>query len=139
MYLLTLSIVSIFLLLSLLHFSWAMGGSWGFEASIPKTTDGEWVMKPKKTDSAIVGLGLLLFAIFYLIRADHIPFELPPWAVNIAEWLIPSIFLFRAIGDFKYVGFFKKVKTTEFARNDSNFFSPLCIVIALIGFIIGII
>ena len=129
----------IFLTLSAIHFNWALGGNWGFDQSIPKTEDGEWVIKPKKMDSAIVGLGLLLFGIFYLIKGEIISFQLPVWALNIATWLIPGIFLLRALGDFRYVGLFKEVTSTEFARNDSNFFSPLCLVIALIGFIVGII
>lgn len=138
MELLTILIACIFILLSALHFCWAAGSSWGIDGAIPKTPDGEWVMQPKKMDSAIVGLGLLLFAVFYLIQADYIMMNLPSWAVKIAGWLIPSIFFLRAIGDFKYVGFFKRIKTTDFARNDTNFYSPLCLTIAAIGFIIEI-
>jgi hypothetical protein len=34
--------------------------------------------------------------------------------------------LFATVCDFKYVGFFKKVVDTEFARNDTNYFTPIC-------------
>lgn len=130
---------SVFLLLAAIHFSWALGGVWGFEDSIPKTEDGKWVIKPKKTDSAIVGTGLLLFGIFYLIKGDMISLQLSGWTMIIATWLIPSIFLLRSIGDFKYIGFFKKVKSTEFAAKDSKYYSPLCLGIATIGFALGFI
>ncbi|TKI67695.1 DUF3995 domain-containing protein [Lysinibacillus mangiferihumi] len=42
------------------------------------------------------------------------------------------IFLIRAIGDFKYVGFFKKIKHSQFARNDTWLYSPLCLFISLV-------
>lgn len=133
---LSIILVGIFLILAILHLSWVLGSTWGFDSSIPKTEDGSWVIKPGKKDSLMVGLGLLFFAIFYLIQAELIDFDLPKWALSIAGWLIPIIFLFRAIGDFKYIGFFKKVKATRFAQLDSRFYSPLCLIISLIGFIV---
>ncbi|MEQ9467653.1 MAG: DUF3995 domain-containing protein [Ekhidna sp.] len=99
---------SIFLVLSLLHISWALGNSWGFEASIPTKESGEPVLHPKKIDSLVVGIGLLLFGIFYLIKSGIIGFDLPGWVLSTVGWLIPIIFLMRSIGDFRYVGFFKK-------------------------------
>jgi hypothetical protein len=60
----------------------------------------------------------------------------PDWILKIGLWIIPIIFSLRAIGDFKYIGFFKQVKATEFARLDTVFYSPLCVMIALIGFIL---
>ena len=37
----------------------------------------------------------------------------------------------RAIGDFKYVGFFKRVRGSKFARMDTLVYSPLCLLLAL--------
>lgn len=48
--------------------------------------------------------------------------------------VIPQI---RAIGDFKYVGVFKKVQRTGFARNDTKIYTPLCVIIATISFLIA--
>ncbi|MEP0986663.1 DUF3995 domain-containing protein [Ekhidna sp.] len=132
----TIILVSTFLVLSLIHFSWALGSRKWHDEAIPKTEAGDWVIKPGKKDSLIVGLGLLFFGIFYLIKVEMIDFQLPEWAMDIASWLIPFIFLFRAIGDFKYVGFFKKITTTQFAKKDSQIYSPLCLTISIIGFII---
>ena len=39
-------------------------------------------------------------------------------------------------GDFKYIGFFQKLKTSKFGKMDSKLFSPLCLTIGLIGIII---
>ena len=44
---------------------------------------------------------------------------------------IGIIMLIRAVGDFKYVGFFKKIKGTIFAQNDTHFYSPLCLLISI--------
>ena len=137
MIILTFILFIIFLALSLLHLSWAAGSSWGFEDAIPKNEEGKWMLKPKKKDSFIVGLGLLMFGLFYLIRADIIEFRLPSFVVSAASFIIPIIFLMRAMGDFRYVGFTKKLKTTTFAKKDTRFYSPLCLGIAIIGFILG--
>jgi len=48
-------------------------------------------------------------------------------------WFIPIIFILRAVGDFNYVGIFKKIKNTEFARADSKIFIPLCLIIGICG------
>ena len=37
----------------------------------------------------------------------------------------------RAIGDFKYVGFFKRVRDSRFAGLDTLLFSPLCLLLAV--------
>lgn len=126
----------IFLILSLIHINWSLGGTWGFEDAIPKNEDGKWMLKPKRIDSLIVGIGLLLFGSFYLIKESIIEFQLPSMVISGAGWIIPSIFLLRAIGDFRYVGFTKKVKTTAFAKKDSRYYSPLCLGISAIGFIL---
>lgn len=128
----------IFFLLSILHLSWAIGSKWGFEESLPKTVEGERVLNPTKKDSAIVGVGLLFFAIFYRIKVGIIPIDLPSWTLSIAGWVISVIFLFRAMGDFKYVGFFKKVSGTDFATNDTKYYSPLCLVLGLLGILLEV-
>jgi len=42
------------------------------------------------------------------------------------------VFLQRAIGDFKYMGFFKKIKHSNFSRLDSMVSSPLCLLIGIV-------
>gem|GEM_PF-3459399 len=39
------------------------------------------------------------------------------------------------MGDFKDVGFFKKVRNTRFAKLDMKFYSLLCVVISVITLI----
>lgn len=130
---LALVLFIIFLILSLIHFNWAIGGALGFDNALPTNEKGERVLNPKKIDSAVVGLGLLLMGVFYLSKSDVLTLDLPSWAANSAGWVISTIFLLRAIGDFKYVGFTKRVKNTNFGKNDSKYYAPLCLIISVIG------
>jgi hypothetical protein len=52
--------------------------------------------------------------------------------VRIAVWLLAAVFALRAIGDFRYVGFFKRVRNTGFARLDTRAYSPLCAGLAVL-------
>jgi hypothetical protein len=122
--------------LALIHFNWVLGGKWGFEAALPTNEAGKRVLNPKKLDSLIVALCLAFFGAFYLFQGVFTEFQIPIWLTTYGGWIIPVIFLFRAVGDFVYVGFFKTIKTTPFAKMDTELFSPLCLFLALAGFAI---
>ena len=131
--------IFIFLALSLLHFYWALSPNdepWGFSKSLPTNAEGERLLNPRKIDSAIVGFGLWIFAVFYILKAGFMEAPAPAWLLNYAGYLIAGIFILRALGDFKHVGFFKSIKNTDFARLDSRFYSPLCLTIGLVGIFI---
>ncbi|MBK7465824.1 MAG: DUF3995 domain-containing protein [Saprospiraceae bacterium] len=49
---------------------------------------------------------------------------------------IAILFIVRAIGDFQYVGFFKKIKHSLFAEYDTNYFSPLCLIIGILAILL---
>ena len=136
---LPLLLSTILLVLGLIHFNWAVGGKFGFEQALPTKENGERVLNPKKHDSAIIGFGLISFGIFYLLKSELIALNLPDWIFKYGSWIVPSIFLLRALGDFRYVGFFKKIKATEFGKWDTRLFSPLCLFIGICGIIIQMI
>lgn len=126
----------IFLTLGTIHFYWVFGGKWGLKNAIPTKKENENInFKPSSFATFLVGLFLTLFACFYLIQANFIALTLPKWT-NYLLWILPSLFLLRAIGDFKYVGFFKSIKTTLFAKSDDKLFSLLCLLISFFGFIV---
>ena len=129
-------LAAIFITIGIIHFYWVYGGTWGFRTALPTKENGECVLNPRKIDSAIVGLGLLSFGLFYVIKTDLFKIQIPSWIMLYGGWIIPSIFIIRAIGDFNYVGFFKKIKNTDFGRSDTKLFSPLCLIIGLFGVII---
>lgn len=125
--------------LGLIHFNWVIGGKFGFSESLPTKESGERVLNPKKIDSAIVGIELTIFGIFYVLKSGLIEYSLPAWIIKYGSWIIPIIFLLRAIGEFRYVGFFKSIKKTEFGKLDTKLFSPLCLAIGILGIIIHIV
>ena len=49
------------------------------------------------------------------------------WALVV----VAVVLLLRAVGDFRLVGFFKKITGSRFARLDTLVFSPLCVVLGL--------
>ncbi|MFT5306777.1 MAG: hypothetical protein ACI89M_002304 [Chitinophagales bacterium] len=126
----------IFFFLGAVHFNWATGGTLGYKQSLPTKESGELVMTPKKFDSALIGVGLSAFGLFYIMESELISHQLPAWIFTYGGWVIPAVFLLRAIGDFKYVGFFKRVKSTKFSKFDKKFFTPLCLGIAIWGILI---
>jgi hypothetical protein len=135
----TLNIVlaTIFFTLSLLHFNWILGGTWGLGSSLPTKNTGKLALKPRNIDTISVGLGLLLFAIYYTLPLTKFGNLLPVWMHLGLSWGIPIIFAIRTIGDFNYVGLFKKIKDTKFAKADNKLFIPLCVIISLMGFILA--
>jgi len=126
----------IFGFLSALHFYWAFGGKWGIDSAIPTTDQSVKTLRPPTIATLIVGIGLLFFALFYMTRMHIISAELPSWLLWYTGWILPSLFLIRVIGDFKYVGIFKKIKVTKFAKADSKYFVPLCAFLAVAGFLV---
>jgi len=134
--LLGLLVSVIFFFLSAIHLNWVFGGTWGFDNVLPTNTHGQRVLNPRKLDSAIIGLGLGLIGCFYLMKSGLTPMVLSYWIDTLLGWVVPILFLVRSIGDFKYIGFFKKVTSTKFARQDSKFYSPLSFMLSLLGMVI---
>jgi hypothetical protein len=57
-----------------------------------------------------------------------------PLAERWVRWLaiaMAGAFGLRAVGEFRLVGFFKRVKGTRFARMDTLVYSPLCALLSL--------
>ena len=121
----------ILFVIALLHFHWAFGGRWGFNKAIPFKEDGNPLFVPTNLQSGIVGFGLMLMVYIIFLKTTFTNSFLPMWVYNYGYYFLAGIFILRAIGDFKYVGFFKKVKNTPFAELDSKFYSPLCLLIGI--------
>ncbi|WP_341227953.1 DUF3995 domain-containing protein [uncultured Arcticibacterium sp.] len=130
---LTILECSILLILGIIHFNWAAGGKFGMEGAVPTTEKGESVLNPGAKDSLIVGLGLTVFALYFAVSGGLISVKLPVWVAKYGGWVISIIFLLRAMGDFNYVGFFKKKRNTKFHKMDTKLYIPLCLTLGLIG------
>lgn len=46
-------------------------------------------------------------------------------------FFISTLFALRSVGDFRYIGFFKRKRKSKFARLDTALYSPLCALIAI--------
>jgi hypothetical protein len=126
----------VFLMLAFIHFYWSLGGKWGFSVSIPTKENHEKVLNPTAVDCFVVAIGLLAFAFFTLIKIQLIAFALPSIILNHGLLVISGIFTLRAIGEFKYVGFFKKIENTSFGQLDSRYYSPFCLALGIMGVIL---
>jgi hypothetical protein len=115
--------------LGILHFYWAAGGVFGKDAAIP-TKDGLPLFSPAPIGTAVVGLALFATAALVAVKIGWI--AAPGFArpVHVCLWLLAILFLLRAIGDFRYVGFFKRVRDSRFAKLDTAVYSPLCLILA---------
>jgi len=47
-------------------------------------------------------------------------------SVKYTGFAVGVVLVLRAIGDFKYVGFFKRVRRSDFAKFDNWIYSPFC-------------
>jgi hypothetical protein len=129
----------IFLFLSSIHIYWGFGGQWGNGAVIPTKDDNVKVMMPGVLPTFIVAFALLGFGLVVLMNVVELDLKLPLWLDIVHKyglWVIANIFILRAIGEFKYVGFFKKYKQTKFGRNDTKYYSPLCLTIGILTLIL---
>lgn len=128
----------IFIILSALHFYWGLGGKWGATAAIPIKENNEKRMNPKLAECFTVAFGLLGFGLFILIKSQIISFKLPNWLLIYCVWGLSLLFILRAIGEFKYIGFFKKIRSTRFAQLDTKYYSPLCMAIGILTMILAL-
>jgi len=91
---------------------------------------------PPRIATFNVAIVLLSIGLLYLLKGGIISLDIPSKWINYAAWFVPFIFFLRAIGEFRYVGLFKRIKDTDFAKADTKLFVPLCLGIAILGFMI---
>ena len=127
---------AIFAALAGLHVVWALRGAAGVEGFVP-TDAGRPVLTPGPLASLLVGAALTAAGLVTTCRAGLFCAGLPPWMARVGIWIIALTFAARAVGEFRYVGFFKRVRGTRFAQRDTWIFSPLCVLIALMAAVVG--
>lgn len=126
----------IFIVLGTFHFYWFFGGNWGVTAVIPTKKNTSINAQIPKIATLIVAFVLIFFGWVYLLKSGFVYVKNTNCFTPYVYWIIPFIFILRAIGEFNYVGFFKKIRNTEFAKADSKLFSPLCLFIGIVGILI---
>jgi len=121
----------VLLALSALHAAWALGIRWGLKDAIPEL-EGKPLFKPGRGATLLVAAALLAGA-GIVAWPGFFPETGLAWVPRARVWGIAVLFPLRAAGDFRYCGFFKRIRGTAFARKDSLFYSPLCAIISALA------
>lgn len=118
-------------LIALLHVFWAFGGRWGASAAIPEIPGQGPAFRPGVLATLAVAAALTAAAYLVLARLEVFP---RAWPRSLETGLLfagAAVFALRAMGEFRYVGFFARVRDTRFAQMDRRLYSPLCLGLAL--------
>jgi hypothetical protein len=78
-----------------------------------------------------VGVVLLLFAGLVAATGRLVHLGIAPRILTGLSFALAAGLLARAIGEFRYVGFFKQVRGSRFATLDTLVYSPVCLLLAL--------
>jgi len=122
--------ITLLVLTAAMHLYWALGGRAGKSAAIPER-NGRPIIQPGALTTLLVAVALLIAATIVAIQAGLIWRGAFQPTVRILSVALASVFLARAIGDFRYVGFFKSIVGSRFARLDTYIYSPLCVLLAV--------
>ena len=126
---LAIALVAAFDLLCVMHLYWAAGGSAGTLRALPERADGTPVFRPGPGSTLVVAALLAVAGLLVAQRAGILPGPFPPTLVRVGCWGVSGALLLRAVGEFRYVGFFKRVRGTAFARMDTLCYSPLALLL----------
>jgi hypothetical protein len=121
---------AVFVVLAIWHFRMAAAPSSGRTGAIP-SVDGRPLFTPSPAATVAVGVVLLGFAALIAAAAGLVSVGL---SARVLSWICYALalgLLARAIGDRKYLGFFKRVRGSRFARLDTLAYSPLCLLLAI--------
>lgn len=129
-------LVSALLLLAGLHVYWAAGGRWGKRQAIPEI-HGQPAFTRSRLSTLAVALGLIFASGVAILRGFFLFSSFPGSPAHWASIAIGLVFLVRALGDFRLIGFFKRHRGSPFATWDTWLFSPLCLLIAAAFFFLA--
>jgi hypothetical protein len=126
---------AILAVIGVLHVYWAAGGKSGGVA-IPER-NGVPAFTPTK--AVTLGVALLLFTAAALVlgRLGLWGGALPSWMFRVGVWGVLVVFIARAVGDFRLVGLFKRIRNSRFAHWDTILFTPLCLLIAALLLVVA--
>jgi hypothetical protein len=128
-HLLPLAVCLAFAVLALWHFYMALLPGSGSGGAVP-SVKGKPLFAPSRKATVAVGAVLLLFSALVAATAGLMSVGLPRVALSWLSYALAAGLLARAVGEFKYVGFFKRVRGTKFATLDTLVYSPLCLLLA---------
>jgi len=131
-----IALIAILVAIALVHVYWAFGGRYARVAAIPEVRGGP-AFDPGPLSTLLVALALLACAALVGAAAGFIKTTVDPVVLQRMCYAVSALFLLRAIGDFRLVGYFKTVRGSRFAWLDSVLYSPLCLLMAIGLFLVG--
>jgi hypothetical protein len=112
------------------HFAMALAPFPRDSVAVPYV-NGRPLFVPSVTATAAVGVSLFLCALLVLSTAGVVSVGLSPRVLSALCAALALGLLLRAVGDFRYVGFFKSVRDSRFATVDTWCYSPACLALAI--------
>lgn len=129
-------LIATFTMLALLHIYWAAGGRALKLAAVPEVS-GQRAFSPSAAATLAVAAALLAAALVVAAASGLLRVPVPAVLIDLAVFGLALVLFARAVGDFHLVGFFKRVRGTNFARADTRIYSPLCLLLSLGVFAVG--
>ena len=135
------ALAAVLVLIAVLHVHWAVGGRWGRAAAVPARRvvpasarpDERPAFTPTSLATAAVAALVFLAALAPLGAVGLVPLPVPSAFTHVGVWLRAAALLLRTVGDFRYVGVFKRVRGTRFAKLDTRLYTPLCLLLAALA------
>lgn len=122
-------VATVLFTLAALHGTWvALGRS--PRVAVPSRTDGTPLFLPGRVSTLLVALVLTAAGLLVLARGGVIVDAPGARWTQLGTWVVAALFALRAVGEFQYVGLFKRQRHTPFARWDTRVFTPLCLALA---------
>ena len=109
----------------LLYLYWALGGMWLTDKASP-VVDGRSLVRLSRTSALGAACGMFMLATVPVV-------SMRPFLRRCMLVLIMAAFAYRAVGDFRYMGFFKSVKNSSFSRWDTRVYSPVALLVTVLA------
>lgn len=125
-------VATVLFALAIVHARWGVVGLSPRSATIPEV-GGRALFVPSRTACFAVATALFAASSVLLVQSGRLPTVVGPWLGLVGSAAVGGVLVLRAVGDFRYVGFFKRVRGTTFATLDSYCYSPLCLVLGALA------
>jgi len=125
------------LFIAAIHAYWTVGGKRWLTAAIP-VEDGRPAFLPTPAATFTISFGALLAAMVIPGSAGMYTDPQPEALYQWTPWVLAVIFGLRAMGDFRYMGLFRRIGQSRFATWDANFYTPFSIIMCLAAISIGL-
>ncbi|MEP7129842.1 MAG: DUF3995 domain-containing protein [Sphingomicrobium sp.] len=118
------------------HAHWALGGRLGLSVSLPQRPDGTPVMAHRfswwRAAAGAIALLLGVLALLLLDRVHVLALPLPDAVERAALLAVGVAFVARALVPNRFVGFFKTLRGTRWAKYDTRLYSPLFLLLGVL-------